>query len=129
MKSRSAGAAERAVANVNLHIERLIVDGALIGSGRPAAVQSAVEVELTRLLTAGGLSRELAAGGTLPALSAGEIQFASGHPDTLGTQIARALYSSIAVSAGAVDPETPSAPRDAAPATSVPRQPSGSPRP
>lgn len=115
MTSRSARTAQRAGTSINLHIERLVVDAALIGSGQPAAVHSAVALELARLLMAAGLRRELAAGGTLPVLSAGDIQLASAHPGTLGTQIARAVYSSIADGAHAVARDATAAPCDAAP--------------
>jgi hypothetical protein len=37
--------------NVNLHIERLVLDGLAVGSGEVALLQMAVESELGRLLT------------------------------------------------------------------------------
>jgi len=79
--------------NVNLRIERLILDGLPVAPAERPLLQAAVESELVRLLTAGGLSPALQAGGALPSLRAGGIQLqGEGNPEHLGTQIARAVY-------------------------------------
>ena len=82
--------------NINLHIERLVLDGLDIASGQRPLVQAAVEAELTRLLTAGGLSPALTGGGALHRVSANAIQLTSGAgPADLGRQIAGSVYGGI----------------------------------
>lgn len=44
--------------NIELHIERLTLDGVVVDPGRRFDVQAAVEAELRRLLTAGGVTTE-----------------------------------------------------------------------
>lgn len=82
--------------NIELHIERLILDGLAIEPRQHAHVQAAVEAELTRLLAADGLSSRLLSGGTLPHLAATSIQL-SGQPNPidLGQQIAGAVHGRI----------------------------------
>jgi len=83
--------------NINLHIERLVLDGVNIAPGQRPLVQAAVESELTRLLTAGGLSPDLTGGGALHRVSANAIQLNSsaGGPADLGRQIASSIYGGI----------------------------------
>jgi len=82
--------------NINLHIERLVLDGVNIAPGQRHLVQAAVATELTRLLTAGGLSQALTGGGALHRVSANAIQLNSGAgPVDLGRQIAGSVYGGI----------------------------------
>ncbi len=82
--------------NVNVHIERLILDGLPIASHQGPLVQTAVEAELTRLLAADGLAANLLVGGALSHLQAGGIQLTGeGNPGQLGQQIAQAVYGGI----------------------------------
>jgi hypothetical protein len=82
--------------NIQLHIERLVLDGVGVAPGQRALVQAAVEAELARLLAQGGLAQGLAAGGALPSVRAGAIQLANdGDPQRMGTQIAQSVYSGI----------------------------------
>lgn len=82
--------------NINVHIERLILDGLPIAHNQGPLVQAAVEAELARLLAADGLAPSLQAGGALYRVPAEGIQLASdGNPNTLGKQIARAVYGGI----------------------------------
>lgn len=82
--------------NINLHIERLILDGLPLEDGNAPLLKVAVEAELTRLLTAEGLPDGLMAGGALPRVSAGSIQPAGNvSAGSLGQQIARAVYEGI----------------------------------
>lgn len=82
--------------NINVHIERLILDGLPIGYGQRPLVQAAVEAELARLLADDGLSPELLAGGALPSVRTGSIQLANeGTTIQLGRQIAQAVYGGI----------------------------------
>jgi hypothetical protein len=78
--------------NVELHIDRLVLEGIdLDHAGRPV-LQAAVEAELSRLLAAGGVGA-LAAGGAVPSVRAEGIQMSGdGNPAQLGRQIAGAVY-------------------------------------
>ena len=82
--------------NVNLHIERLVLDGVNILPAQRHLLQSSVTTELTRLITEGGLSHSLAQGAALPRISTGGIQLTSGNdPTQLGQQIAQSVYGGI----------------------------------
>lgn len=82
--------------NINLHIERLILDGLPIESHQAPHVQAAVEAELTRLLTENGLSPHLKTGRALHSLKANEIQLTPGNSlAQMGAQIAQSVYSGI----------------------------------
>jgi hypothetical protein len=84
------------VNNIELHIEQLVLERLpLNGNPRPL-VQVAVEVELTRLLSCGGLAAPLLSGGALSRISAPTIGLHSGEsPAALGRQIAGAVYGGI----------------------------------
>jgi hypothetical protein len=80
--------------NINLHIERLVLDGLPVASDQSHLVQAAVETELTRLFTEQRLI--LSSAGAVPHLSAEPIQLAHGSkPSSLGHQIAQAIYRSL----------------------------------
>ena len=82
--------------NINVYIERLILDGIALSPYQRPLVQAAVETELTRLLTAGGLASEMLTGGAVPHFNAETIQLTgANNPTHLGQQIARSLYGGI----------------------------------
>ncbi len=82
--------------NVNLHIERLVLDGVGIEPGQRHLLKTSVEKELTRLLAESGLSSGLAAGVALPGIGAGNIQFNDGgNPAQMGQKIAQSLHGGI----------------------------------
>ncbi len=82
--------------NVNLHIERLVLDGVPLAPGGRPLLQAAVEAELTRLLASGGLSDALQSGGALYNVRTAGIQLANDQsPAGLGEQIAGAVYGGI----------------------------------
>ena len=82
--------------NINLHIERLVLDGLAVAPREHARFQAAVEAELTRLLTSDGLSSILLSGGTMPHLPATSIQLNDqANPIDLGQQIAGAVHGRI----------------------------------
>lgn len=81
---------------IELHIERLILDGLSLEKRHASLVRAAVEKELTRLIAAHGLGHEWQSGGAVPRVSASGFQFANEiHPTRLGRQIARSVYSGI----------------------------------
>jgi hypothetical protein len=81
---------------IELHIERLVLDGLPATDAEGARLRAAVEGELARLLATGGLARELAAGGAVPHLPAPQIGIGPGdRPDALGRAVARSLHAGI----------------------------------
>ncbi len=82
--------------NINLHIERLVLDGLNVGPGQGALVKKAAEAELSRLLSEGGLALGLQSGGARPNIRAGSIELnGNDNPLRLGQEIARSVYSGI----------------------------------
>jgi len=79
--------------NINLHIERLVLEGLNISPGQGEQVKAVVEAELTRLLGDGGLSDVLQSGGAFQRGITGGIEVANNEsPAQLGEQIAGAIY-------------------------------------
>lgn len=82
--------------NITLHIERLVLNGISLLPGERPLLQAAVETELSRLLTSGGLDDALQSGGALYNVRTAGIQLANdGSPARLGEQIAGAVYGGI----------------------------------
>jgi hypothetical protein len=82
--------------NINLTIERLILDGLNIEPSHGALVKTAVEAELSRLLTQAGLAPGLRSGGVFPRVRAHSIQVSPGDkPTQVGRHIARAIYKGV----------------------------------
>lgn len=81
---------------IQLHIDRLVLDGLPVDWASGPAVKAAVEAELTRLLSKGSLATELASGIAVPALRGGSINVADKvKPTALGRDIAGAVYRGI----------------------------------
>jgi hypothetical protein len=81
--------------NINLHIERLVLDGINISPGKRDLLQISITTELTRLLNNAGLAGNLVEGVSLPRLSASSIQLTGNSPTQLGQQIAQSVYGGI----------------------------------
>lgn len=82
--------------NVNIYIERLVLDGVSISPSQRPLVKAAVEAELGRLLADGGLAPNLLAGGAVPCVPSGTIEITpKSNPSQLGQQIAQAVYGGI----------------------------------
>lgn len=85
---------------IELHIERLTLNGFTLTGAQSRRLQVALESELSRLLTEGGLRDAFAAGisfHSLPPLTASLSPDAS--PAALGRDLARSLYAGIGPSA------------------------------
>jgi len=81
---------------ISIHIERLVLDGVEIEHRDRPLLQSAVETELARLITRGGLSPDLMSGGATPRVNAGDLQMTGdNNPARLGRQIAQSVYGGI----------------------------------
>ncbi|WP_321416893.1 hypothetical protein [uncultured Desulfobacter sp.] len=82
--------------NINLHIERLVLDGLVLGPEQGAKVKAAVEVELSRMLQEGGIAPGIQKGEELPSIRTKPLQVSGkASPHTLGSQIAQAVYGGI----------------------------------
>ena len=86
--------------NINLHIDRLVLDGVNIPPGQRHLLKASIEAELGRLLSKGGLSSEIASGGTLATVPAKGFQLSSSSgagntPAQLGRKIAQSVYGGI----------------------------------
>lgn len=79
--------------NINVQIERLILDGVSVPHAQRPLLQAAVEVELGRLLAVGGLAPNLVEGGAVPRVDAGSMEISNNSNYTqMGQQIAQAVY-------------------------------------
>jgi hypothetical protein len=82
--------------NINLRIERLILDGLPVTRGQAPLIQIAIEGELARMLNTRGLGSEVIGGIAVPSVRSSGIQLTSqNEPRSLGKQIAAAVYSGI----------------------------------
>ncbi len=82
--------------NINLHIERLVLDGISLSPGERPLLQAAMEAELTRLLASGGLGDTLQSSGALYNMRTAGIQLVNNEiPARLGEQIAGAVYGGL----------------------------------
>jgi len=82
--------------NINLHIERLILDGLPFEARHRAMLQTEIETELVRLLTQNNVAANWQSGGAVPSVRADAIQLTTqSSPAQLGRQIAGSIYGSI----------------------------------
>lgn len=88
--------------SIVLHIERLVVDEALLGGERAATVPAAIERELGRLLVAPGAAVALRGIGSIASLPPAPLPLGRHPKDQLGTRIATAASQALGVG------ETPS---------------------
>lgn len=87
--------------NINLHIERIILDGMPVSPRQHARLRAAIAEELATLLAEGGVGPDLVNGGDYASLRTAPVHFAGGGPvEAYGRQIARAVYSGIGDSGG-----------------------------
>lgn len=80
---------------IQVNIERLILDGIDIPAGQRPRLQAALEAELARLLSAGGLNPALTSAGSVPSLRVQTLNYSGNNPAQLGKQIARSMYSGL----------------------------------
>ncbi|MBD2102589.1 hypothetical protein [Leptolyngbya sp. FACHB-261] len=90
--------------NINLQIDRLILNGIDLSPSQRRRLQVAIEGELAHLLTVQGLPADWQAGGTianLPAnLTVTPAQASAQDPSSLGQQIAQSIYTGLRGGAG-----------------------------
>ena len=78
--------------NINLHIERLVLDGVAVS--RPALLEAALAAEVKRLLAAGHLSPLLRRGGVMTAMRTAPVTM-SRDSAAMGTEIGRAVHAGL----------------------------------
>ena len=77
--------------NLHVHIEELILHG--FAPGDRARIADAVQSQLTRLFTEGGVPPALANGGAVDRMNAGAFHTAtSAPPEATGARIAQTVY-------------------------------------
>ncbi|NJL42737.1 MAG: hypothetical protein HC935_03925 [Pseudanabaena sp. SU_2_4] len=82
--------------NINLNIERLILDEISIPHAQRPLLQAAVEAELGLLLAESGVGESWRMGGAVPRVLASPIQLSANSNYTQwGQQIARSVYGGI----------------------------------
>ena len=81
-------------ANLNLHIEELVLHGFALGDRY--RIGEAVQQELTRLFAEQGVPPSLAQGGEVGRLDGGRFEMAAGmQAGAIGTQIAQSIYGGL----------------------------------
>jgi hypothetical protein len=79
--------------NINLHIDRLVLDGISVESHQQAMFKANLETELGRLLAQNGIAADLQNGGAFNAIRTDSIDVGEkNEPSHLGRQIARSVY-------------------------------------
>jgi hypothetical protein len=81
-------------ARINLHVERLVLDGVPGVEGRGAALRAAVEAELVRLLAADPSGASLLRSMAVPALRAAPVA-ADPSPQGFGAAIASSVHGAV----------------------------------
>ena len=81
--------------NIELHIERLVLEGIDTPPGRAEQLREGVSAELTRLLRDGGFADTVLHGGAVARVRAPSARLSASGPDQLGRQLADAIYGGI----------------------------------
>lgn len=85
--------------SIELHIERLVIDAAVLGSERVGDVRAAIERELGRSLARPGVADALRGIGTVATLPAATLPPASRPRESFGTRIASAVQQRLGLPA------------------------------
>jgi hypothetical protein len=81
---------------INLHIERLVLDGLAVEPQQRAALKAALEAELAGSLAQSGIASGLQGGGSFAAVRAAAINVGErNEPAQLGQQIAQSIHGGI----------------------------------
>jgi hypothetical protein len=81
---------------INLHIERLVLDGLPFESGDRAKLQAAIQTELARLLADQPHLAAWGSGGAASSLRSNDIRFSpQNSPAQLGGQIAGSIFGGL----------------------------------
>ncbi|WNL45681.1 hypothetical protein RKE25_20070 [Dyella sp. BiH032] len=89
--------------NLRVHIDRLVVDEALLGHMRPAALRTAVEDALRRELARSGTPERLAKLGHLDAVAPAKLTPARHPGEGLATRLAATVGASLGIGTSAAN--------------------------
>jgi hypothetical protein len=78
--------------NVQLDIERLLLEGLNLSPVQRQQLQAAFEHEMSRLIDERGLSPAILSGGAVPSIKSAPLQSVAHDPAKLGAQIAQSVY-------------------------------------
>ena len=82
--------------SINLHIEKIVLDGVSLESHQHGMLKQALQAELTRLLASEGLGAIATGDMALRSVHAQSIEFNKGdNASQLGNQVAQAVHESI----------------------------------
>lgn len=82
--------------NVTVHIAHLVLDGLPVTAADSAAIQTAVQTELTRLLTEDSLARALQQGGAHATVQGADVHLPAGTtPAATGREIGAAIHEGL----------------------------------
>ena len=82
--------------NINLHIDRLVLDGVSVAPHQRADLKAAVEVALRQQLANQGIGSAMQSNSHRRSVSGGAITIDNSHkPVSLGQQIGKAVYRGI----------------------------------
>lgn len=82
--------------NINLQIERLVLDGVSLESHQRPMLKTSLETELGRLLAKNGIASGLQIGGAFNTIQTTSIDIGKiNEPSHLARQIARSVYGGI----------------------------------
>ena len=82
---------------INLHIERLVLEGLPITTTEGAVIHKAIEHELARMLASRSPASDWGTGGAIAQLGAPQIAIhATERPQALGRRIAHSVYGGVA---------------------------------
>lgn len=100
--------------HVNLHIERIVLEGFALSAGQRGVLQEALETELSRLLTtgSGGGAFERLGNGAKSAMGVLQMTAAlspNAAPGALGRDLAQTLYFGMGAAAAAANVSAPGA--------------------
>ncbi|MEA5513590.1 hypothetical protein [Nodularia sp. UHCC 0506] len=79
--------------NINLQIDRIILEGVDLSLRQRRQLQAAIETELSRLMTVNGVPQSLQNGGNIPKLPASLNITNNFQPTLMGAQIAQSIYT------------------------------------
>jgi hypothetical protein len=82
-----------------LHIERVVVDSAVMGNERPAHVRAALEGELSRLLAAPGAANALCAIGATDSIAPIPLSWPARGDACLGARVGTRIATSLGLDA------------------------------
>ena len=87
--------------SIVVHIERLVLDEALVASHRPERIGAVIQTELERLLAIEGLAPELTVGGGRARLTGSPIHLSAGAGvQEVGARMGQAVYGALQSSGG-----------------------------